>query len=70
MWEEKIKNSLHSDNMDTGTMMVKLKNFTGLPTVKPVEGGTGNKWKVMIFRNVLGTGKMNSNERKLFIAST
>jgi hypothetical protein len=35
----KSKNSLHSDNMDTEAMMVKLRNFAGMPTVKPVENG-------------------------------
>jgi hypothetical protein len=43
--------------MDTETVMVKLTNFAGMPTVKPVENGTGNKWKLIIFENVLGTEK-------------
>jgi hypothetical protein len=43
--------------MDTEAMMVKARNFTGMPTVKPIENGTGNKWKVIIIGNFLGTEK-------------
>lgn len=58
----KSKNSLHSDNMNTEAMMVKLRNFTGLLTVKPVENGAGNNWKVIIVGIFFRNGKIDNED--------